>query len=592
MSYGGSSGSTSAKVSNLGDSALSNPGNGDVLAYNSSTQKWSNLAGKVTATVDGTAVNTLALSSSVSAADVGAMPAPSGTPTVGQVPVVSATSPLAFTWGSGGSGGSGSSGSGNASTTIIRPEAYGAKADGFFLSELSISAGSTSVTSSNAPFTSTAVDAGKVIYWRVGAGSYEKHTIVSVQSSTQATINSAASSAPNVNSGPNGCGVIGTDNTSALNQAYAAAQAPSIAALNNASPHDGFWRQTNTPGLQVRLQAGIYLTRPLTTMTGWNVVTVGEGMYNTYMACCEAGNIFTLATFNQNASYAYPSTVLNWTFRDIYFTNPCLSNGDSNNNRTNIAIQDNGNGSVTTENCYFRGFKYGYASTYGGDFSRMWGCYFNACDVGTYFGPGAQQLEIGNCDWSNCVEGLVTEGVQNVHIGSNCHFQDPYTSAYTISGPSNTTRFGVAANIGGGAWYAGSIIVDGSAWFESNSGNNGVVCPRMIWVNGDGPYGVGVSGIVIRDAHFISGGTQQSGGTAAFLELNTNYVVDRPVMLDNVDVGGSFINYMVNCTGNASNPTPLLRDCSFDESKIGYCRNSNAYRYIKRNGQMHGFTSV
>ena len=54
--------------------------------------------GAVTATVNGSAATSLAITTGVTASDVGALVAPTGTPTIGQVPTVSTVSPLALGW--------------------------------------------------------------------------------------------------------------------------------------------------------------------------------------------------------------------------------------------------------------------------------------------------------------------------------------------------------------------------------------------------------------------------------------------------------------------------------------------------------------
>lgn len=547
--------------------------------------------GGISAKVDGSSVASLEFTTGVTASDVSALPLPSGTPTLGQVPVVSSIAPLALGWGSSStsSGGSGSGGTA-AFTTLVRPETYGAKNDGVFLTELVVTQGSANVSSSNAPFTSG--DVGKLLVWRVGQGGYGSGKIASVQSSTQATLTAAAASSAQADSGPNGCGAVGTDNTAAFNTMFSA--------LGSVQLAGGTWRHPFTPGYEVRLGRGSYLFgAPLNPLSLWNTTIRGEGPWATFLLIGAPGTLIQLDTFNKDTGYAFPGNVLNWRFIDFQVVNPCTANGSSGGNATTASarqtsgIQDNGNGSVLVENVFFWGLKYGYAAAYGGDFTRYMGCYHNNCDVGSYFGPGTQQLSIINCDWSQCREGLVLEGVQNWHAGNNCHWQDPIVSGVTIEGKpqGQKTRFGVASDVGGGAWYSGNMVIDGAPWFESNSGNNGQVCPRMIWVNGDGPYGPAFSGLVVRDALLISGGQQQSGGTVSFIELNSGQIDPQPVVIDALNIGGSFVNYVFNYTGGAGQAKPLIKNVRMDESKIQYTRNANGAKIIKADGSYHGFAS-
>ncbi len=537
-------------------------------------------SGGVSATVDGSAVTALTFSSAVTAADVSALPLPTGTPTAGQVPVVSTASPLAMKWGSAGSGSSIST------STIIKPETYGGKGDGVILLDLVVTQGSASISSAAGPFTSTAADAGKLVYWRSGVNSVATGIIASVQSSTQATLTQNAPSGSMNDGGPNGDGCFGTDNTSALNQAMAAAQAGTIN-VTSSSTYRSF-----RVGAEVHLSAGVWVHQGLAVLTGANVTVTGEGRFATYLCSGAAGAWFQIGTFNQSATYAFPSTDLNFSFRHMQFINPCFANGDSAGGRTSIGIQDNGNGSVDCEDLYMTGMKFGYASPYGGDFSRQDNCYYYNCDVGTYFGPGGQQLEFTNCDWSLCREGAVFEGVQNWHVGGNPHFQDNTIASVHVVGSTSTTRFGVASNIGGGAWYQGVFLIDGAPWFESNSGGNDQVAPRQVWVDGDGPYGPAVSGLVVRDAILISGGTQVSGGHNTFVELTSGQTADMPVLIDNLNVGGTFINSIFRNSGTASNVQPQILRTYYDSTKINLTDGSCAPRYLTRAGGYHGFTAI
>ncbi len=91
---------------------------------------------------------------------------------------------------------------------------YNAKCDAKTVGDL-VSNGTAVVTSASAPFTSTAVDGGKLASIRVGASGVTT-TILSVQSTTQATLNTT------VPTGTDGIMTFGTNDTAAISSAVAA----------------------------------------------------------------------------------------------------------------------------------------------------------------------------------------------------------------------------------------------------------------------------------------------------------------------------------------------------------------------------------
>jgi hypothetical protein len=463
---------------------------------------------------------------------------------------------------------------------VVTDPTYGAKNDGIVLNDLSVTSGSTTITSAVAPFVSTAVDAGKLVYWRVGTGT-AYGTIASITDTKTAVLTSPASASSLVDGGPNTNAVFGTDNTTALNAAFTAAQAAQIAA--------GSLRVEQTPGVEVHFPAGVYVTKALNVMKGQGIVVSGDGMHNTYIASGDDNPWFQLDVLNQY--YAYSGAATYWQFQDLQFINPCHRNGSSNGNRRGIAIQDNGSGNVLALRCKFVGLRYGFASPTASDFSKFQNCYWYLCDVGSYMGLGAQQLDFLACDWALCNEGAVFEGSPQWHIGSGSSFEDNVISSVTIEGKtSGTSRFGAPVDLGG-AYYSGTMVIDGGGWFETNSGGNGALTPRQIWIKGDGPFGKPFQGLTVRDMLFVAGGSQVNGGTNTFLEFQTTRGDSQlSATLDHLSVSDPvFVNSLVRNSGSASTVTVAQLFCTFP-SQVAETQGNVTLRAQRRNGTMTGFT--
>lgn len=439
-----------------------------------------------------------------------------------------------------------------ARTTILDPtaEPFGARGDGVVLGDLVLQAGSTTVTSATGPFTSTEQDRGKLVVWRGADDSTASGVIDSVRSPTEAVLRQPASVSSRQDGGPNTNGAVGTDNTAAFEKAFASAQE----AAEEVAPE----RRRRVPMVEVHLPRGVFLLTALQPFTRAGVTVSGEGRFSTVLASVATGAWLQLSAFDANPSDAFQGTAVDWTFRDLQFLNPAFGNTSSEGKRTGIGLQDNGSGGARVESCAFYGLAYGFCGAHGSDFSEIRGSTFDNCDVGYYFGPGSQQLEISKTDAATCREGAVFEGAPHWHIGGGSSFEDPSVAAITIEAKAEgRTRLGVPVNIGG-AFYSGKFLIDGAPWFETNSGNNGRLCPRMIWVRGDGPFGVPVEGVVVRDAYVIAGGEQESGGSRAFLELDTDRISPEAVVIEDLVMGGSFFNSVYRMSGSAETSSPRL----------------------------------
>lgn len=495
---------------------------------------------------------------------------------------------------SGGSGGGSTSISGTPAIRVT-DTAYGAKGDGVILTDLSVTAGSKAISSVSAPFTDTATDAGKIVMWLTGATT-EVGTIATVQSTTSATLVNNTVAGSVAFGGPNTNGAIGTDNTAAFNAAFAAA----TARVNTANVN----RRGVVPTISVQIPAGVFCINPsgLTTFQIPGVTVQGAGMFATVIAATAPNTVaasaqpamFTHSTFNSSPQDAYQGTAYQWTYRDIHFIDPCRRSQGTEGQRTMIGIRDNGCGNIRINNCRFTGLAYGFAGTGGSDFSDIRDTFFDQCDVGSYFGPGSQQVNIDKTDYSLCKEGAVFEGAPHWHLGNGSSFEDPTLGAIVLDAQSSgtsKTRFGLNANVGG-AFYNGTFLIDGGVWFETNSGGNGRLCPRMIYVKGDGPMGPAFEGLMVRDAYMISGGSQVSGGTNTFLEIATAAVSTQPFIIENLYCSDpSYINSIVRNTGTASDCKGKLIDVRKPPTVVNTQGSASSMKVINRDGTFHGFSS-
>lgn len=451
------------------------------------------------------------------------------------------------------------SGEGTRTTLLdVTDERFGAVGDGVLLNDLKVTAGSRSISSASAPFRTTELDRGKLVYWKGDGEGVGRGLIQSVESPTSATLVAEAASTSRADGGPNMNGGFGSDNTTALNAAFAAAQAAAAAVSED--------RRLNVPRVQVHVPRGVFFTRALTVFTQSGVIVAGEGRYTSLIASGEEGPWFSLGAYDEHPPDAFRGAALDWTFQDLHFINPCGRSGSSEGGRHGRAVQDNGSGGTRVLSCGFTGLEYGFCGAYGSDFSQIRDSFFYQCDTGYYFGPGSQQIDIAKTDAAQCREGAVFEGAPDWHLGNGSSFEDPSLAAITLEARgSGTTRLGVPVDLAG-ASYSGKFLIDGATWFETNSGGNGRLCPRLVWMHGDGPFGSPAEGLVIRDAYLIAGGEQVADGTNCFVEYDSAKTSREPVLIEDLVVGGTFINAVFRMSGTATSSSPRIISIACDDS--------------------------
>jgi hypothetical protein len=448
----------------------------------------------------------------------------------------------------------------------VTDAAYGAKGDAVVLVDATMTSGSAVLTSAAASFASQ--DVGKLIYVTSAGGSSTplKTTIASFQSATQVTLAAAAVANSWVIGGPNANCVYGTDNAAAFNAALTAAAA---SVLPSTDLNARYRRRK-----PVIVPSGNFLIgQALTPLAVSGINIIGYGRLATTLMFCDAGAMFSAGTYNATPSDAYQGTAAGLSITDMSLTSPVYIPTSFEGVRVSNAIQDNGCGDIYLRSVYFNGFKYGFNGAYGSDFTCVdANVYFANCDVGAYFGVGSQQLKLNGPDFYRCREGLVFEGAPHF-IMTGGSFEDPLISAITFDGKSTgVTRSGVPVSLSG-ASYDGSWSIYGT-WFESNAGGSGRLAPRMVWMNGDPPGAANFTGPTIWDCVLVSGGTQVGAGTAAFLEMATQYLTST--VIDRLKIRGNFINYVQNnSSGSATSDTRILSTPIPTGSGIVYYRGSS-----------------
>jgi len=82
--------------------------------------------------------------------------------------------------------------------------------------------------------------------------------------------------------------------------------------------------------------------------------------------------------------------------------------------RVGTCFYDNGIGNMKFYDVTVMGFEYGFCSPYGHDFGYHYNCNYYMCDVGMYFGPGAEQVYLYGMNIGICHENIVMDGCTNM----------------------------------------------------------------------------------------------------------------------------------------------------------------------------------
>jgi hypothetical protein len=417
--------------------------------------------------------------------------------------------------------------------------AYGAVGDSKALTDATMSAGSAVLTSATGSFVSS--DVGKTIYVMCGGSLLLKTLVRSVQSSTQITLATAATNASWILGGPNVNAIYGTPNAAALENALADAQAAALPAVS-ASRY--------AVRKHVLIPSGNFLIeRAITPLLTSGVELTGMGQDVSKLWFNEPGALLSMDVFNATPADAYIGSGSGFHIQGLTIGSPIYAPTSFEGARVGTGVQDNGSGGARFNDVLFSGLKYGFCGAYGSDFSRFTqNVTFATCDVGSYFGPGSQQVLLAGTDYYRCREGAVFEGAPQWYM-DGCSFEDPLVAAITLDAMSTgNTRSGVPVSLAGAA-YSGSQVVHGT-WFESNAGNSGRLAPRMVYINGDAPGTATTGGIMIRDSYFVAGGIRVGGAHNSFIEMNsTNFAVN---FVDNLVIRGTFINHIARYSGTYS----------------------------------------
>lgn len=431
---------------------------------------------------------------------------------------------------------------------IVTDAVYGARGDAVEFTDATISAGSKICTSASNKFTADMVD--KVIIIRAGTGQAPMVTTVeSFQNAGQITLSDPAITNAAISGGPNINAIIGTDNSAAFADAFAAAAAKSAAASSHTKRY-----QTVA---QVYVPAGTYLTiTGVPALQEPGISMVGAGPNATRVWHCGADAFLQMGTYTPTPAWAWAGTASRLRVGHLTLHSPLYDGKEGS--RVGIGIQDNGCGNLHVNDVVISGFKYGIYGAYGSDFSTFGpNLYVRYCDVGMYLGPGSQQILMHSVDITMCLEGLVNEGApQGAMIG--CFFEDNKVSDITYDGVgSGTTRSGVPWNLPGGNHF-GAWSHTG-CWFESGSSGVDRNNDHHIWIKSTVHNWVGWRGLAFRDCLLISGGRAQVvDGTNSFITDEGQQSANP--LIDNFTIVGKSINGIYRYTGAAGTSDVALRN--------------------------------
>lgn len=248
--------------------------------------------------------------------------------------------------------------------------------------------------------------------------------------------------------------------------------------------------------------------------------------------------------------------------------------------RKGSGIQDNNNGGVFLENVEICGFKYGFNAVSGSDFDTLINIFFNSNDVGMYFGPGSQQLNILGGIVSGNKEGMVCDGLNQGQI-TGVSFNDNKNGqviweAFT-TGTRQLTSFG-----GTGVRFQGMISYN-DCWFEKIGNDN----PILKWFLISSQASEAYRDITINNPYIVIGNTLLANSSFLCFEGTGG----QRIKVKNPVISGGGIQYFVK-NGNTNviiedlrvangYPTPTISDNNLPIIKDTYRNSISQFNFVQ-----------
>ena len=276
-----------------------------------------------------------------------------------------------------------------------------------------------------------------------------------------------------------------------------------------------------------------------------NLCFVGKSPSATKITYDGAGSMFHIGTYTSTPTNYWQGTSQGFEMKNLHLfsnQNPMASTGT----RTRVALQDNGCGSVKLRNVKIEGFKIGFNGIYGSDFSTIIDCEIIRCDIGTYLGPGAQQVHIQRVNYSLNRESIVMERADQGSI-ENCWFTDGYVADIVVEANS-TLRTSINPLLGGtGTDLSWEVR---NCWFETGAGwNTNADLQYHIVTRGD----LNLKGLKVINACLISGMTGMTTKDSAKKYSFWRIEKGTDLVLENLFIAGERIDCAVD---NASGSSP------------------------------------
>ena len=272
----------------------------------------------------------------------------------------------------------------------------------------------------------------------------------------------------------------------------------------------------------------------------------GAGSYQTILKIATGGTGFRFGgPFDSTPAHNYVGSGYSqgWEVSGLTLSRAGTCSYTSIDTYTETGIRDNGAGTATLRDVRFYDLQYGFASPYGCDYQWVYGCDFNRCDVGIYYGPGCQQVNHFGTTFCVNHRDLVLEWSMHANFYGCTHneFKD---RAIDIKIPA-ISEFGIDITGIGLAWAQELCLTWHGLWMETGAGWGTSWAPEefiRIGTEADHTAGRYLRNVRFHDTYVCAGtGTMGTPTNPAFLRCEGG----SEVLIDHIEVEGNYIDHIV-----------------------------------------------
>lgn len=255
--------------------------------------------------------------------------------------------------------------------------------------------------------------------------------------------------------------------------------------------------------------AGYYkITNPYNKILLRGFKVRGDGPENTcikYIATTNDSVLFDIGNFNSDN----PGTGFQ-TGGGFQMENIKISIGDGlagvymDGTRKGQVIRDNGTGDIWLNNVRIQGYNYGFNGVMGSDYCNFNNTYFEWCNVGCYWGPGAEQTVIFGGGCHNNLEGMVFERCTNITIYGTAFLANKNGQVVFEAFNGRTRQLNTIPTVSPPPPEASILFV--APWMETfgGGGANSMMCKQ--WVKFQGNSTSLYAGIEFYKPTIVAGG--------------------------------------------------------------------------------------